>query len=227
MDLMAIAARLFLDTGDYESGLSRAEQAAFGFAGQLDQAMALAETAVGAAINALGGELDAGAAQAVASADGAASGVAAAFDALTGASGAWGRDMIANFIDGIVEMWGSLRDTVSGVAQTVKSYLGFSEPEAGPLSNFHTYAPDMMALFAKGITDNEKRVTDAVGGAFDFGSRIAPAAGAGREYAVSRSSENARPVNVIFELDGVQRWVYKLNKAEEQRVGVRLSGVSA
>ena len=30
----------------------------------------------------------------------------------------------------------------------------------GPLSNFHTYAPDMMELFAKGIKDNEDLIAD-------------------------------------------------------------------
>ena len=39
-------------------------------------------------------------------------------------------------------------------------FLGFSEPEKGPLSNFHTYAPDMMQLFASGIKDNLWRITD-------------------------------------------------------------------
>lgn len=34
---------------------------------------------------------------------------------------------------------------------------------------------------------------------------------------------DSRPVNVIFELEGAQRWIYRLNKAEEQRVGLKLS----
>lgn len=48
---------------------------------------------------------------------------------------------------------------MSGVAQTVKDFLGFSEPKEGPLSNFHTYAPDMMDLYAKGIKENTNKVT--------------------------------------------------------------------
>ena len=72
----------------------------------------------------------------------------------------WGRDMIDNFIGGIREKWEALKDTLSNVAQTVRNFIGFSEPKEGPLSNFHTYAPDMMELFAKGIKDNEKLVAD-------------------------------------------------------------------
>ena len=74
----------------------------------------------------------------------------------------WGRDVIQNFINGIKEKFNALKDSVKSVAQTVKSYLGFSEPEEGPLSDFHTYAPDMMDLYAKGIRDNIGKVEDSV-----------------------------------------------------------------
>lgn len=71
----------------------------------------------------------------------------------------WGSDMIQAFIDGIKEKWQSLKDTVCDVASSVKDFLGFSEPDKGPLSNFHTFAPDMMDLFANGIADNEDTIT--------------------------------------------------------------------
>jgi phage-related protein len=71
----------------------------------------------------------------------------------------WGSDMIQAFIDGIKEKWQSLKDTVCDVASSVKDFLGFSEPDKGPLSNFHTFAPDMMDLFAKGIADKEDTIT--------------------------------------------------------------------
>ena len=69
--------------------------------------------------------------------------------------------------------WYALRDTISNVAGTVKDFLGFSEPKKGPLSNFHTYAPDMMELFAKGIKDNEKLLTDQIDSSFNFENSIA------------------------------------------------------
>lgn len=74
----------------------------------------------------------------------------------------WGKDLIKNFIDGILAKWNDLKQSVSNVAQTVKDYLGFSEPDKGPLSDFHTFAPDMMDLFAKGINENLGVVTDAM-----------------------------------------------------------------
>lgn len=97
-------------------------------------------------------------------------------DGLSGAiKGAvtWGRDLIGNFVGGIKEKWNNLKNTVSDVAGSIKSFLGFSEPEEGPLSNFHTYAPDMMKLFAQGIKDNEHLITDQIGKSFDFGNDIA------------------------------------------------------
>jgi phage-related protein len=72
----------------------------------------------------------------------------------------WGKDLIDNFISGIKSKIGDLKDTVSGIASTVKDFIGFSEPDEGPLSNFHTYAPDMMELFAQGIKENENLITD-------------------------------------------------------------------
>lgn len=75
----------------------------------------------------------------------------------------WGKDMVQNFIDGIKAKWENLKSTVTDLASTIKSLLGFSEPEDGPLSNFHTYAPDMMMLFAQGIKDNIGLIQNALG----------------------------------------------------------------
>lgn len=72
----------------------------------------------------------------------------------------WGKDLIDNFISGIKSKLSALADSVKGVAQTVRDFIGFSEPKKGPLSNFHTYAPDMMSLFAGGIRDNLWKVQD-------------------------------------------------------------------
>lgn len=75
----------------------------------------------------------------------------------------WGKDLVQNFIDGIKAKWEKLKSTVTDLASTIKSLLGFSEPEVGPLSNFHTFAPDMMELFASGIKQNLGLITDAMG----------------------------------------------------------------
>lgn len=84
----------------------------------------------------------------------------------------WGKDLIGNFIGGIKQGWEDLKTGVKNVAQGVKDFLGFSEPKEGPLSDFHTYAPDMMALFAQGIRDNEHLITEQLEKSLDFGARV-------------------------------------------------------
>ena len=84
----------------------------------------------------------------------------------------WGRDLIQNFINGIKQKWNALKDSVSNIAQTVANFIGFSEPEEGPLSNFHTYAPDMIDLFVKGIKDGQKDLEDALNGT--LGAALSP-----------------------------------------------------
>lgn len=80
---------------------------------------------------------------------------------LPGKALTWGRDMIENFISGIKEKVGALTEEIAATAEEIAAYLGFSEPEKGPLSNFHTFAPDMMDLFTKGIRDNIPEVRKA------------------------------------------------------------------
>ena len=74
----------------------------------------------------------------------------------------WGKDLIKNFIEGIKGKWNDLKDSIKGVGDIIKDRMHFSEPDVGPLSNFHTWAPDMMELFASGIRNNLGLVTSAV-----------------------------------------------------------------
>lgn len=73
----------------------------------------------------------------------------------------WGKDLMTNFGNGIRENVMQVWESVKEAAQGIKDLLGFSEPDKGPLKDFHTYAPDMMKAFAKGITQNQRLVTDA------------------------------------------------------------------
>lgn len=143
----------------------------------------------------------------------------------------WGRDLIQNFINGIQNMWGALKQKVSDVGSLIKSFLGFSEPEEGPLSNFHTYAPDMMQLFAKGITDNRDVITDAISNAFDFGSRFGETAGAGsiaggHTFTVPRANPASAPtqINLILDNTVIGRALLPYIRGEEMRVGIQLAG---
>lgn len=74
----------------------------------------------------------------------------------------WGADIIQGIVDGITGAVGAVGEAVKGVADKIKSFLGFSEPEDGPLSNFHTYMPDMMNLMAQGIRKGKSVVGNAI-----------------------------------------------------------------
>lgn len=73
----------------------------------------------------------------------------------------WGADMIDNFINGIKSKISSLTDELAATAEEIAAYLGFSEPEKGALADFHTFAPDMIDLFTKGIRDGIPEVRKA------------------------------------------------------------------
>ncbi len=74
----------------------------------------------------------------------------------------WGQDLIQNFVNGIKSKISAVGEAMSGVAQKAASFIHFSEPDEGPLSQFHTFAPDMMQLFAKGIIQNLGTVENAM-----------------------------------------------------------------
>lgn len=75
----------------------------------------------------------------------------------------WGADIIQGIVDGIKGAIGKVGDAVSGVASKIKSFIGFSEPEDGPLSDFHTYMPDMIDLMTTGIQNGREKVKKALG----------------------------------------------------------------
>ena len=74
----------------------------------------------------------------------------------------WGSDIVDNIVNGITGAVGKVGEAVKGVADKIKSFLGFSEPEDGPLSDFHTYMPDMIDLMTQGIAAGKERVRSAV-----------------------------------------------------------------
>lgn len=65
-------------------------------------------------------------------------------------------------MDGIKGAIGAVGDAVAGVANKIKSFLGFSEPDEGPLSDFHTYMPDMIDLMSQGITAGREKIKSAL-----------------------------------------------------------------
>ena len=124
-----------------------------------------------------------------------------AFQNAVNAAKNWGSDLINNFKAGITSKLSALKSTVSSMASTIKSYLHFSEPDVGPLSDFHTYAPDMMKLFAQGIADNEHLVTDQIEKSFDFGRVVNDNKTSGQRN-VQTGDVNVGGKEIVLSIDG-------------------------
>lgn len=137
----------------------------------------------------------------------------------------WGRDLVTNFINGIKQMWQDATRTVSNFAGMIRDFLGFSEPKEGPLSDFHTYAPDMVKLFTQGLKDNQQLVANQLAQTFGMpqlaGADAAGSAGAAREFTTPVTGQ--RPIDITFVIDGAREWVYRANRDESQRVGIVLT----
>ncbi len=73
----------------------------------------------------------------------------------------WGKDLIGSFVDGIKSKFEDVKDAIRGVGDNIRHLLHFSEPDEGPLADFHTWMPDMMEGIRTGILSNLNRVRDA------------------------------------------------------------------
>ena len=80
----------------------------------------------------------------------------------------WGRDIIQNIVNGIRAMIGSVASAASSVASTIRSYLHFSVPDEGPLTDFESWMPDFMKGLAKGINQSKGTVEKAIRGVADI-----------------------------------------------------------
>lgn len=76
----------------------------------------------------------------------------------------WGKDLIMGIVNGIRSCIGAVGDAVSAVASKIKSYLHFSVPDEGPLTDYESWMPDFMQGLAKGIDKSKKLVANAIDG---------------------------------------------------------------
>jgi hypothetical protein len=137
----------------------------------------------------------------------------------------WGSDIIDGIVSGIQSAVGRVGEAVKGVADKIKSFLGFSEPEDGPLSNFHTYMPDMIDLMASGITSGKKKVKDALEGMTGEMSVIAKAnvvskaTGRGATGRTTGGRTVTQNVNINNQFNGDRAGQQKSSEAMDKAAG--------
>lgn len=76
----------------------------------------------------------------------------------------WGKDLVMGIVNGIKSCIGAVGDAVKSVANKIKSFLHFSVPDEGPLTDYESWMPDFMSGLAKGIEQNKDMVAKAVKG---------------------------------------------------------------
>lgn len=76
----------------------------------------------------------------------------------------WGADIIQGIVNGIKSCIGKVKDAVINVAETIRSFLHFSVPDEGPLTDYESWMPDFMCGLAKGIEQSKNMVAKAVEG---------------------------------------------------------------
>lgn len=67
-------------------------------------------------------------------------------------------------MNGIKSCIGKVKDAVTNVAETIRSFLHFSVPDEGPLTDYESWMPDFMSGLAKGIEQSKNMVAKAVEG---------------------------------------------------------------
>lgn len=110
----------------------------------------------------------------------------------------WGKDIIGGITSGITSVKSNLKYSVRSIADVIKDNIGFSEPKEGPLSDFHTYMPDMIKLMVKGIEDNKKYAINAVS---DLASGI---------------SDEAQDASVLIPIDAENKYTHFLDNFSDK-----------
>ncbi|GMA49316.1 hypothetical protein GCM10025857_06730 [Alicyclobacillus contaminans] len=89
--------------------------------------------------------------------------IRSALGSLASEAFSWGKNLISEFVSGISSMLGAVGNAVSNVAHAVARFLGFHSPaEEGPGAEADVWAPNLMKMFAQGITEYTPMVQAAL-----------------------------------------------------------------
>lgn len=75
----------------------------------------------------------------------------------------WGSDLMTSFAEGFESGKDTVAAGIRSIGDKIKANMGHSHPTEGPLADDYKWMPDMVDLFAKGISDNAGKLGNAVG----------------------------------------------------------------
>lgn len=124
----------------------------------------------------------------------------------------WGKDLVMGIVNGIKSCINAVGDAVKSVADKITSFLHFSVPDEGPLTEYESWMPDFMQGLAKGIEGSRGLIEKAVSGVASdmiINPKLGTMDASGLSYssrATSAESTNASIVTAISDaLRGISR----------------------
>ena len=136
----------------------------------------------------------------------------------------YGSDMGSQFAAGINSQIGTVIAAAQAIANAVKSYLHFSEPDVGPLSDFHTYAPDMIKLWCSGIYSNLDKVESSSNAMADS---VYDGFSTALEYVsdlIDNGMSDELAIRPVMDLSGIQNGIRNLDSMVGGANGYTISG---
>lgn len=135
----------------------------------------------------------------------------------------WGGEMISGLVQGIKDKIGDVKEAIGNIGEAIRERIHFSVPDVGPLADADSWMPDMMKLFAQGITDNASVITDAVEKSFNIRPLI------NNQNTLQGQNQTvamqAAPISVNVVLEGDANRLYRVVRAEAVR-NQQITGMS-
>jgi phage-related protein len=133
----------------------------------------------------------------------------------------WGKDIINGIVDGIKSCMSAVGDAVKGVADKIKSFLHFSVPDEGPLTDYESWMPDFMEGLAKGIDKSKSVVAKAVEGVSQD-MVINPNVSAATSAMETSSSESTQNMTGI--VSAIREMAAQMNQSGDTVIPVYIGG---
>ena len=138
----------------------------------------------------------------------------------------WGAEIGMNLAEGLRSEIANVDSAAFDLAAAVAKYIHFSEPDEGPLSDFHTYAPDMIKLWNKGVYDNLGSVEDS---SSEFGETVYDGFSTALDYVsdlINNGMSDQLTIRPIMDLSEIQNGVDSMGSILSSANGYQITGTT-
>ena len=138
----------------------------------------------------------------------------------------WGYDAGSQYGEGISAAVPIVEAAARAMAAAVSAFLHFSEPDVGPLSDFHTYAPDMIKLWCSGIYSNLDKVESSSNAMADS---VYDGFSTALEYVsdlIDNGMSDELAIRPVMDLSGIQNGIHNMGSLISGANGYTISGTA-